>query len=508
MDSGTQLGHNAGMRPLPKLLSKTKIMRGYRCAKAIYLTIHQPDLEPPIGPDQQAVFDQGNWVGEVARTYYPGGVLIDNKPWDFGGSLKRTRELLKEGTEFIYEAAFDYKGCYARADILKYSKETKRWTLIEVKSGTKVKPEYIEDVGLQAWIIANSGLPLEKICILHLNPDCRFPDLKNLFVEVDVTDQLRENYRDIGPRLNAIFGAIRSPEVPDVDIGPQCTLSRDCEFKAVCFAQKNIPEVSVFDIPRFRDKVWEYYKKGQVELKDIDTLGLSEQQRHMIEAHVNNEAFVDKPAIRTAIQNWRYPLVYLDFETVNPPIPRYHGTGPYQQVPFQFSVHIQQEPGGATLVHKEFLHDSGTDPRLSLIPALLEACEGDGTIIAYYAKFEIKCIEDLADFSPEHREELLALVPRFADPLDVFRDAVYDPAFKGSYSLKAVAPALLGGEFSYADMEVGDGLAAQRAFAELIADGTDENRRSEIRAAMLEYCAKDTLAMVEAVNWLNRQAQN
>ncbi len=480
-------------------------MRGYRCAKSIYLTIQRPDLEPPVGPDQQAVFDQGNMVGEVARGYYPGGVLVDNKPWDFGGSLKRTRELLKDGTEFIYEAAFEYKGCYARADILKYSKETKRWTLIEVKSGIKVKPEYLEDVGLQAWIIANGGIQLEKICILHLNPECRFPNLKNLFVEVDVTDQLRETYRDIAPRLNAIFTALRSQDIPDVDIGPQCSVNRDCEFKSFCFGQREIPEVSIFNIPRIGAKVWDFYKKGQLALSDIDTSGLNEQQKCMVDVHLNDQPFIDRGAIQSAMSEWKYPLVYLDFETINPPIPRYPGTGPYQQTPFQFSVHIQQEPGGP-LEHKEFLHDTATDPRPSLIPALLEACAGQGTIVAYFATFEKKCITDLAEFSKAHRDELLALNERFADPLDIMRAAVYHPGFAGSYSLKAVAPALLGKQFSYDEMEVGDGGAAQRAFTELINETTSEPRRQELTRAMLDYCRQDTLAMVEAVNWLGRQA--
>jgi hypothetical protein len=492
------------MKQLPKLLSKTKIMRGYRCAKSIYLTIHNPELEPPVGPDQQAVFDQGNRVGELARTYYPGGVLVDNKPWDFGGSLKRTRELLKEGTEFIYEAAFEYKGCYARADILKYSKESKRWTLIEVKSGTKVKDEYLEDVGLQAWIIANSGVQLEKICILHLNPECRFPNLKNLFNEVDVTDRLRENYRDIAPRLNAIFNAIRSPEIPDVDIGPHCSANRDCEFKEHCFKGKGIPEVSVFDIPKLRDKVWEFYKKGQVDLKDVDMEDFSEAQKRMVQVHISGEPFVDAAAIRAAMADWKYPLVYLDFETVNPPIPQYPGTGPYQQVPFQFSVHIQRAPGGP-LEHKEFLHDTGDDPRPGLIPALLEACGEEGTIVSYFATFEKKRIEEMAGQFKEHREELEALLPRFKDPLEIFRECVYDAGFKGSFSLKAVAPAILGESFSYEGMEVGDGTAAQRAFAELTGADTTQSRRESLRRAMLEYCEKDTLAMVEAVNWLGRQ---
>lgn len=492
------------MRQLPKLLSKTKIMRGYRCAKSIYLTIHHPDLEPPVGPEQQAIFDQGNLVGEVARTYFPGGTLVANKPWDFGGSLKSTRELLKGGAEFIYEAAFEYKGCYARADILKYSKETKRWTLIEVKSGTKLKAEYLEDVGVQAWILANSGLTLQRICILHLNPECRFPDLNNLFVEVDVTERLRETYRDISPRLNAIFSAIRSPEVPDVEIGPHCVHNRDCEFKSHCFEQRGIPEVSVFNIPKIRDKAWALYKDGQIDLKTVNASELEEGQKRMVEAHVTNKAFIDASTIRAAMKEWKYPLIYLDFETLNPPVPRYPGTSPYQHVAFQFSAHIQRVPNGL-LEHTGFLHDTDLDPRPALIPALLEACGGEGTIVSYFAAFEKKRIEEMAAQFPQFRARLEALLPRFGDPLEIFRTSVYDPGFAGSFSLKAVAPTILGDKFSYSGMEVGDGLAAQRAFAELTHPETSLSRREQLRCAMLAYCEKDTLAMAEAVRWLRQQ---
>lgn len=492
------------MKPLPKLLSKTKILRGYRCAKAIYLTIHRPELEPVIGPEQQAVFDQGNQVGEVARTYFPGGVLVDNKPWDFGGSLRRTRELFKEGAECIYEASFEYKGCYARADILKYSAESKRWTLLEVKSSTKIKPEHLEDVGLQAWIIANSGLPLEKIGILHLNPECRYPDLSRLFVEVDVTDLLRENYRDVAPRLNSIFSALRAEQVPDVDLGPHCVLNRDCEFKKVCWEEHQIPALSVFNVPRLGPKVWDFYKKGQIALEEMDSTELNELQKRMLEAHIAQKAFIDQKSIRSALSSWRFPLIYLDFETINPPIPRFQGCAPYQHVPFQFSVHKQDQAEGP-VTHVDFLFDRPDDPRPDLITALLEACAGEGSIVSYYAQFEKKCIEDLAEFDRRRAPELLSLLPRFVDPLDLVRDHVYELAFAGRFSLKTVAPALLGNVFSYEGMPVSDGGAAQRAYRELTDPHTTEERHAELRLAMLDYCTKDTMAMVEIVNWLSRQ---
>jgi hypothetical protein len=489
------------MKPIPKLLSKSKIIRGYRCPKAIYLTIHQPELEPKPSAATQAVFDQGNAIGELARTYYPGGTLVDHKPWEFVQSLKTTRELMGSGVEFIYEAAFEYKGCYARADILKFNKATARWTLLEVKSGTKLKQEYIEDVGLQAWILANSGLPLEKICIVHLNPECRAPDLHNLFVEVDVTDQLREMYRDIAPRLNSIFSAIRQTSTPETDIGPHCSLNRDCEFKAHCWNERNVPEVSVFNIPGLKAKVWDYYKKGQVELAQVDQSELEPLQTRMVNAHLNNQRFADLSAIREAMKEWTYPLVFLDFETINPAVPVYPGTGPFEQVPFQFSVHVQREPG-AELEHYEYLHEDESDPRPGLIPALLEACGEQGSIVSYFARFEQGCIEAMARFSPEHHDELMALVTRLVDPLLVIREHVYDTGFAGSFSLKKVAPALCGQEFSYENLSVADGTAAQRAFTELINPATDEMRKMELNESMLEYCRQDTLAMVKLVDWM------
>lgn len=491
------------MKPIPKLLSKSKIMRGYRCAKAIYLTIHQPELEPKPDAATQAVFDQGNAIGELARTYYPGGTLVDHKPWEFVQSLKTTRELMKAGTEFIYEAAFEYKGCYARADIIKYNKATNRWTLLEVKSGTKVKQEYLEDVGLQAWILANSGLALERICIVHLNPECRAPDLKNLFLEVDVTDQLREMYRDIAPKLNGIFSVIRQTAVPDMDIGPQCGHNRDCEFKGHCWGERQIPDVSVFNIPNIRAKVWDYYKKGQVALDQLDQSELEPLQVRMVQAHVTGERFADSAAIKDAMKDWKYPLVYLDFETINPAVPVYPGTGPFEQVPFQFSVHVQHEPGGE-LEHYEYLHEDASDPRPSLVPALLEACGTEGSIVSYFARFEGDCIEAMAKHSSEYHDELMALKDRLVDPLPVIRAHVYDTGFAGSFSLKKVAPALCGDDFSYAELAVSDGTAAQRAFTELINPNTDEFRKMELSESMLEYCKQDTLAMVELVKWMKQ----
>ena len=489
------------MKSIPKLLSKTKLIKGYRCLKCIYLTVHNPELEAPITPETQALFDQGNAVGAKAREYYPGGTLIENKPWDFIGALTKTRELLANGTNVIYEAAFEYMGCYARADIIQFSPETKRWRIFEVKSSTKVKPEQYDDVGLQAWIMAKSGLLLEQINIVHLNSDCRYPDLSNLFKTVDVTQEIRERYLNVQPKINEIFSTIKQPEVPDINIGTYCLDPNECGFTQHCWQQKKIPNISVFDLPRINNRKWELYHEGIVSLDDPHLADLNDLQERMVNCFKTGERYINKKSIQAALADWDFPLNFLDFETIAPAIPRYDGCRPFDQTPFQFSSHIWNALH-AGVTHKEFLHDTADDPRPTLIPSLLEACGETGSIVAYHAAFEKKRIQELAAYSPAHSEALLKLLDRFVDPLPLIRDTIYDNAFAGSFSLKSVAPALLGESHSYEGMLVANGNDAQRAFEELLSPHITADRKSTLRTAMIEYCKKDTLVMVELVKWL------
>ncbi len=482
-------------------------MHGYQCLKNIYQIIHNPELASPITEEQQAIFDQGNKIGEKARKSFPGGVLVDNKPWDFFGSLKKTRDLIKN-EKIIYEAAFEYNGCYARADIIVFSNETKSWSIYEVKSSTKVKPEQLDDVGLQTWIIANSGLPIEATYILHLNPDCHFPNLDNLFIKENVTDSLKNIHSNIDSKLKKIFRVINSEKTPDIDIGPHCFSPWECGFRNSCWREKNIPKISIFDLPRIDDdKKWEFYKNDIIHLNDKRLSGLSELQLRMKDAFISEKRFIDKDLISNEMKTWKYPLVFLDFETINPAIPRYEGCSPYKQVPFQFSIHIQREPEGE-LEHHEYLHEDNSDPRPHLIPELLEACSGSGSIVAYYASFEKNRIKEMADQFSDYSDKLNGLLDRFVDPLPIIREGVYDNNFRGSFSLKNVAPAILGDNYSYQDMVIPDGNATQRAFEELIARETKTDRKRELREAMLDYCKKDTFVMVKLIHWLLDQANS
>jgi hypothetical protein len=422
------------MHTITKLLSKTKLLRGYRCPKYLYLTVHRPELETPIDAATQALFDQGHRVGEAARKHYAGGILVHNKAWDFSGALAKTRELIANQTPILYEAAFEYKGCYARADILQYNAETKRYTIIEVKSSTKMKSEHVQDVGLQTWIMAKSGLPIEKILLAHLNKNCCYPDLNHLFTEVDVTALIREHYLSIQPKIHYFFSLLQQPQEPEIDIGPHCLSPTPCSFMHYCWAKKNIPELSIFNLPNIKNKQWELYKEGIIHLQDARLTELSPLQTRMIECDKTNTRFIDKKTIQQTLSTWQFPLTFLDFETINPAIPRYDYCGPFQHVPFQFSVHTWTAPD-APITHTDFLYEFADDPRPALIPALLKACGTQGSIVAYYSPFEIERIQALATYSIEHQAALNQLVERMVDPLPLIRESVYDNAFAGPASV-------------------------------------------------------------------------
>lgn len=495
------------LRPLPKLISKTKILQGYQCHKNLYLSLHHRHLTPPVSEELQALFDQGNEVTVAARLRFPEGVLVDFPAFDFGGSLRKTKELLTQQVPVIFEAAFEYRGCYARADIIIYNQLTQRWSVLEVKSSTKVKTEHLDDVGLQAWIMANAGLPIEKISILHINNSCKFPDLDNLFTEVDVTEQLRERHVAIAGRLNEIFKSVRAPLAPEIRIGPHCFEPRECQYFAHCKgAQVSAAEPSVFDVPGFYEQRWKYVAQEKFLLSQLsaeEREELAPLQQHYIKLLIEKGRSVNADVVRKHLSSWKFPLIFLDFETINPAIPIYHGTGPFEQVPFQFSVH-RLESFTAEATHSEYLHNETSDPREALAKALLEQCAGEGSVVAYYAKFEERCILNLAENFPALSVELKKLAARLVDPLTVMKEAVYDAAFGASFSLKSVGPALLGELFSYEGMVVADGGSAQRAYAKIMAKSTPPSEKEQLRQALLEYCRKDTLVMVELVKWLSK----
>ena len=289
--------------------------------------------------------------------------------------------------------------------------------------------------------------------------------------------------------------------MPNVDIGPHCSDPYDCDFKGTCW--KHIPEYSVFDISRlYKVKKFDLYNQGIITLDQIDLkyTKLNPNQVLQVKSELEGTTHIDTEQIRNFVKELSYPLYFLDFETINPAVPIYDGSRPYQQLVFQYSLHIQ-ESHCSEVVHKEYLADHSKDPRIGFIEQLVKECGTTGDILVYNVSFERGKLKDLIEVFPKYLSELRVIISRLKDLMVPFQKKwYYTPEMKGSYSIKFVLPALVP-ELSYNDLEIKEGVTASNTFLSMV-NGTFEGDIEKTRSQLLEYCKLDTFAMVKILDKL------
>ena len=491
---------NAKMPETGPSLSKSRFLSGLQCSKRLYLEVHNRDLASPTPPATQRIFNTGHEVGRLAQQQFPDGILIEAEYYEKEKALDTTKAAIGLGKTAFFEPAFLHDNVFIRIDILRPNGNN-TWDLIEVKSVLKVSDTHVIDAAIQRYVVEGAGLTLNKCFVMHLNRDCGYPNFENLFVLDDVTDQVSEILPSIPNQVAALNHVIMESETPCISIGKHCDSPYTCQFKEYCW--QHVTEPSIFNIPRIgAKKINQLVSQGITSIHDIpEDFSLSENQQRHVEVFRLNKPQILWPAIRDQLATLQYPLHFLDFETQMEAIPRLPGLRPFNQYPFQFSLHILTEDG--TLDHFDYLHRDTSDPRPPLAQALLGCIDPSGTIIAYNAGFEKSVIANLARAVPSPRNDPYPLRNRFFDLLPIFRDYYFHPAFHGSSSIKDVLPVLVP-DLSYSDLSVHGGNEAQLAWAELIITD-DESKRIELVASLLAYCKLDTLAMVRIYQSLQKE---
>ena len=484
------------------LLSKSTFMMGLQCPKRLWLYRNRPDLRPEISPSQQMVFQRGSDVGKLAQQLFPGGK--DATPIDFYSypiAIRQTFEWINEGEKIIYEAAFQYNRVMAALDIL--VNKDGNWYAYEVKSSTEVKEQYITDVALQYYVITNAGLPVHDISIIHLNKEYVREgeiNIQELFTIESIHQEVLDKQAEIKTWIIENKKVMELKEEPIKDIGPHCSDPYECEFQCSCWA--HIPDVSVFNLTRLNsEKKFDLYNNGVIELHQLPKgYSLSTSQQLQVKAHLGNYTHIEAENIQEWLQQLQYPLYFMDFETFMPGVPLYNGSSPYQQIPFQFSVHVQKSENADPL-HFAFLGNPETDPRDEFIRQLIEATKGDGSILVYNKAFECTRLRELQQLFPLYTFAIDSILDRILDLMEPFQKKwYYSSEMNGSYSIKLVLPALVP-EMSYKGMEIGEGGTAMAAFEGLL-NIKDEEEKHKVRNALLEYCKLDTLAMVKILEKL------
>jgi hypothetical protein len=481
-------------------LSKTRFMSGLQCPKNLYLSVFNKELATPTDFATQKRFDEGKLVGLEAQKRFPGGVLVDVPYYAPEKAVKKTDELIKQGATTLYEPVFIFNDLLVRIDILHRETPTSPWQIIEVKSSTRVKDEHLIDLAIQYYVLKQSNINVQVGHLMFINNTCLYPNLENLFVIEEKTEKLEPLFPVIEENLAKFKILLTQPSAPEVEIGPQCTAPYECSFKAHCWSRFNLPNPSVMNLYKIGEKKFQYLRDGIVELTDPRLSDLNGIQKRMVEVARSGQRFIDFQGIKEAIKTWEYPFYFFDFETIDFTIPRYNGTSPYQQIPFQFSCDILENET-AEIKHLEYLHDNSSDPREAVAAHALKAIGPAGSIFSYNQQFESRMLADLAAALPDYAERLKNIQARLADPLPVIRNFVYFHEFAGSFSLKNVAPAILGCEYRYSG-EVKDGTEAQLGFLRLTTQELRPEARKKLKMALLAYCGQDTRALFKLVEWL------
>lgn len=482
-------------------LSKSRIMAGLQCRKRLWLQVHRPELVS-YGPAQQRIFRQGDEVGAIARSLFPGGVLVggaDGQGAPAPGSLRAAeletrRHLAGRDDTTLFEATFSHDGVLVRADILQRRAGACRMT--EVKSSTKVKDAQILDAAVQAWVLRSCGVPLEYVGLMVLDRDFVYQGdgrYDGLLTETDVTAAVAGHLRTLPHKIAELRDMLAGPP-PKVPIGPACKDPYECPLLSHCCADA---DYHVACLPRGLALAAELQAEGFRDVREVPEDRLVDPEHLRIrQATLAGRPLID-PRLPDLLRGLPYPRFYLDFETISLAVPLWAGRRPWQSVPFQFSLHIEYADG--RLEHREFLDLSGRDPGRACADALLRALQGsDGPVLAY-TSFEFEQLRGLASACPDLRSPLQAVMARLVDLYPPVRQYYYHPDMRGSWSIKSVLPTVAP-DLTYDDLAgVHEGGEAEAAYSEAIDTHTPHERREQLREQLLRYCERDTLAMVRLV---------
>jgi len=438
------------------LISKSSFIRGQQCHKSLWLHLNQPEERDEISDSQQRIFDTGHSVGYYAQQLFPSGIDASRGAHEkISEALAYTQELIRNGQSVIYEAAFSEGETLCYMDIL--VKENGQWRAYEVKASTGVREYQVMDVAFQYYVITRSGLQLADIYLVHLNNQYIRRgeiDVQQLFTRVNMTTTILAMQDQIPGNLDAIQKMLAAGEAPDIEMGFQCTHPYNCNFMEFCRSSSQTEPEATNHQPASR----------------------------------NQDALDEFKA------DLEYPLYFLDFETIFPAIPIHDESRPYQQIPFQFSLHVQRFENAAP-EHYEFLGTPPADPRPAFIEELLEKLGNVGSIIVWNKTFECTRLKEIARDFPQYEEQIEEILERVVDLMVPFRRKhLYTPEMNGSYSLKAVLPAIVP-DLSYDNLEIQEGGTASETYESLYYD-SDSESISWKRENLVKYCGLDTLSMV------------
>ena len=485
-------------------LSKTKYLDGLKCPKLLWYEYNRKEDLPEIDAATQAIMNQGKIVGELAQTLFPNGIVLQRDP-----APDKQAEKSLEAAKLrkpLFEAGFVHKQAYTLADILN-PVEKNAWDLIEVKSSSSVKDEHYSDVAFQKYTYEGAGLKIRKCYLMYINNQYVRKgkiEPEKLLATEDVTKQCDELIPEIEQNIIDMLEVIRKKDEPQVKVGPHCDSPYSCLLEGMCWNFLP-PKDDVFCLYSGKKKAYELMERGILRITDIkEDIDLSNKQNIQVESHKSGKPHIDKKGIEEFLNGLNYPFYFLDFETINPAIPAYDNSRPFEAIPFQYSLYIIQDKNEKPECHS-YLAPGDKDPRPEILKQLKALLGSSGSVIAYNATFEKTTLRHASEAYPEYQDWVAELEERIADLLVPFRSFFYyHPDQAGSASLKSVLPVMT--NLSYGDMEINEGAMASIEYSRVtFGKNIDEKEHQRVRAALEKYCDLDTKGMIGILEVLRKE---
>ena len=487
-------------------LTKSSVMCGLQCPKRLWMSKHDPLPREEV--EASVVLDMGTDVGKCAHGLFPNGQLVEAAPWEHAAAIIRTQELMNDlAVPAIFEAAFESNGVRVRVDILERL-SFQCWNLHEVKSSTGLKDVHVQDIAVQTWVMNQAGHNVASSSLLHINKnyvrDVKGIEWEKLFKRVDVGGEIQAMMKELPDLAKELLAVLRGKTAPVIEVSDHCHAPYTCEFWERCTADK--PQDWVRHLPHLSAKKQAELKAAGIEaISEIPkTFPLSERQKIIRDVIASGKEWMSDE-LASVLASIDPPCFYLDFETMNPAVPLYAGTNPYQRQPFQWSLHHVGKCG--KLAHCEFLADGCDDPRRAFTESLIDALSDSSAPIVVYSGFENSVLNDMARLYPDLAKPIAGIQERLHDLLGTVRGHYCHPEFMGSYSIKDVGP-VLDPDITYNDLDcIANGSAASAGFEALASCRIhDDSSVKKLRKALLDYCERDTLAMVRVHEALRRKS--
>jgi hypothetical protein len=504
------------------MLSKSELQSYLQCPRKLWLERQHPELADADDSSGRRREIDGNLVGAKARAQLGDGFIWPPGSDDQTVAAEEAQSLLRQSPRLsAAEVPMVHRGLYARADalvsdgdgyILRETKASSFPLKADKATPDKPKDQYLDDVAIQAWVMSESGLPLTRSELNLLNSRWRYPgggDYAGLFRQMDVTAEIAGRMAAVPSWIDAAEKVVGGP-IPEAQTGKQCHDPYDCAFQGHCGMLDPPPIPHPIDLlpdaagKGLAKKLRE--TQGYVSILEPDPTELTGKQAALycrIQAAHRAGLPILEPGSVALMNEFAYPRYFFDFEGIDLAVPRWAGVRPYEQIPFQWSCHIERSPG--VFEHAEFLDLSGYDPSLPCIERMLEVIDpdDDGPLFVYFATYERGRLNELADRHPAHAELAQKYVGRLVDLLPIVRDHFYHPAMQGSFSIKKVLPVVVP-ELDYTALEgVQEGTGAQVAYIDAALDpGIAPARKAAIDQQLRTYCRQDTWAMVEIAYFL------